>query len=119
MSLALLYLLVGLTAFRAQRLVTVDEWPPSLSFRDWLRHRAVVRGTPHPTGEPRGFWGHTYKLFTCHWCLGLWASVVVVVLTHLFVADLLTAEVREPIGVLVLVAAAASTFVGIIGDALE
>jgi Flp pilus assembly protein TadB len=45
--------------------------------------------------------------------------VVVVVLTHLFVADLLTAEVREPIGVLVLVAAAASTFVGIIGDALE
>lgn len=55
------FVLLTLLAYRAQRIVTRDDWPPSEWFRDRIERRF----------GPNSSW---YTLVTCHWCFGTWAT---------------------------------------------
>lgn len=56
------WVLLSLTAFRLQRIVTADDWPPSEWFRESVKERF---------GEDSSW----YKLFTCPWCWGTWMTL--------------------------------------------
>jgi hypothetical protein len=73
----LLLVLLVLGSYRAQRLVTADDWPGALWLRDALQDRAMAQGKPRRDGTPGGTWGYLLAFFTCHWCLGSLLAVVV------------------------------------------
>jgi hypothetical protein len=97
------WVLLSLAAYRLQRIVTLDEWPPSEAFRDWVEKR---------TGAASG-WS---TLFTCSWCFGAYVSAAAAALAHLFVVDMLSGKVHNRVGVLVMLGLAVSTVVGYAGS---
>lgn len=86
------FLLLTLTAYRLQRIVTTDSWPPS----KWFRKRIAQRFG----GESS--WA---EFFTCPFCFGFWATLAV------FALATLCLDIPLP----VLQALAASAVVGLIG----
>lgn len=54
---------ITLAAYRLQRLVTTDDWPPSERFREIVAERF----------GPESAW---YDLVTCPWCIGSWITFV-------------------------------------------
>jgi hypothetical protein len=58
------FALLSLVAYRLQRIVTADSWPPTKWFREKLE-------------TTYGEESHTYTLFTCPWCYGFWVTVAV------------------------------------------
>lgn len=83
------FLVLSLSSFRLQRIVTTDKWPPS----KWFRSKLTLGS----------FWD---ELFNCPWCFGFWVTIAVFV-EHFY------------IGVVPLwihLALAASTVVGFIGN---
>jgi hypothetical protein len=67
----LLFVLLGLTAYRLTRLIVVDEWPPVARPREAWSAR-------HP-----GAW--TTYLWNCPFCLSVWTSALIVGLTTIWV----------------------------------
>lgn len=80
--IALLLVLVPLAAYRLQRIVTADTWPPSRHLRRLLRDRIADVPTASRARVRRA---DLFDLMTCPWCLGFWVSLVVVVATDLYV----------------------------------
>lgn len=71
MNQVFLFILIVLASYRMQRILTEDQWPPSVWLRDW-----VVRK-----------WGtdsSTAYFATCPWCVGFWASGLVVLVVGLW-----------------------------------
>lgn len=58
------FILLTLAAYRLQRIVTADTWPPSAWFRDWVDDRF----------GPTSSWS---EFFHCPHCLGFWTSLAV------------------------------------------
>lgn len=68
MNLTFVFVLLCLATFRAQRIVTTDEWPPS----QWLRRYIDKRMGPHSS------WA---ELVHCPWCMSVWLGAVIVAVT--------------------------------------
>lgn len=87
------WILLSLCCFRATRVVTTDDWPPSDKFRNWVKTR---------TGKDSAW----YTLVTCNWCAGLYiAGPIYLVDTYVW---------RIP--TLLLMFGATLTIVGLIGN---
>lgn len=91
MTLLHFVFLVG-TAFRLQRLVTTDSWPPSLWFRDGLK-------------KQYGEHSAVFDFFTCPWCFGSWITI-----------DLFAIDFWHPIPNLILMVFTAMALVGLVGS---
>lgn len=89
-------LLVG-AAFRLQRFVTSDSWPPTRWFRIKLRQRF---------GEPED--SAITDFFHCPWCFGAWLTFA------LFAIDW-----YHPIPTVILGALTASALVGLISNVAD
>ncbi|MFZ0791538.1 MAG: DUF1360 domain-containing protein [Chromatiaceae bacterium] len=77
----MLTLLLTLTTWRLTRLLVRDEFPPTRALREWvIKTFATVdaEGNLHP--GPR--WGSPGRalayLWTCTWCMSIWAGAGVV-----------------------------------------
>lgn len=79
MNPVLLAVLVAFTSYRLQRIVTRDDWPPSVWLRDHLRVRALSAGK-------RSMWDYLYDWATCPWCFGAWTAAGVVIVVDELVA---------------------------------
>lgn len=90
------WVLLTLTAFRLQRIVTADKWPPSEWFREGLKEQF---------GEESSW----YLFFTCPWCFGFWATLGV------FSIAAYVVNVPYPI----LQSLAATAVVGILGSTYD
>lgn len=62
-------LVLTFAAYRLQRIVTSDDWPPSEAFRDAVERRFGAASS----------W---YVLVTCPWCFGFWVSIAVMAEHH-------------------------------------
>lgn len=69
MSDWLVFIVLSLAAFRLQRIITTDQWPPS----DWFREKVRSR-----TGDDSSW----TTLVTCPWCFGFWISLAVMAEHH-------------------------------------
>jgi hypothetical protein len=58
-----------------QRVVTADDWPPSVRLRAWLRDHKTIEQRAHPGP---GRWLYAYALMTCAWCFGSWTTFIIV-----------------------------------------
>lgn len=118
-SVFLEWFIVALSAYRLQRVVTSDTWPPSEWFRSRLAARvdstALAFKTAYENSDEPGILRlarankrarNLHDFFTCPWCLGFWITVAVV-LEHHHVAGL---------PLVVHVVFAASTLVGLLGS---
>lgn len=82
MHTGLSVLLMSLASYRAARLLVHDEFPPI----KWLREKFTAPYTL-PQGDPRRsmtrvpYW--LAYLWTCTWCMTVWTSGVITVLTWL------------------------------------
>lgn len=90
---ALTFVILALAAYRLQRIVTKDDWPPS----EWFRNKVGTRF---------GYHSSWFTFVTCPWCFGFWVSAVVA-LEYQFLRVV-------PLWVYVLFAGAAVT--GLIGE---
>lgn len=96
------FVLLCLASFRATRLITSDEWPPS----EWFREKIAQRFGPYSS------W---VTLFTCPWCLGAWFSIALTTLTQLFIYDFFTDKVLNKPAFLGLIIGAVAAVVGYLG----
>lgn len=63
------FVILALAAFRLQRILTRDDWPPSERFRDWVKER---------TGEDSAWTDYVH----CQWCAGFHVSLAVMAENH-------------------------------------
>ena len=75
-----LILLLALTTYRITRLVIADDFPPVLKLRIWLlgTDRDALKGT-------RLEW--VGELLSCHWCVSVWISAGLVLITQMLTGD--------------------------------
>lgn len=95
MSDPFLLVIMILTAFRVTWLITRDSIPLVRIPREWLISKAVHTRQLAPSYETpdddkqdyvatyRGFWYHVADLVTCPWCVSVWVSGVVTIVTVL------------------------------------
>lgn len=103
----------ALCAYRIQRLVTDDQWPPTRGFRIWLKK---TFGVPDPESDKVWTKAEITEFFTCPWCFGSICTFVLGVLHQLFVADFLTGRIRHPNLLIAEMVVAAAAVVGQIGQ---
>lgn len=63
------WIVISLACYRIQRIVTTDDWPPSLWFRKKMRFNAYL-----------------LEFFSCPWCFGTWATWAIFALSAQFVS---------------------------------
>lgn len=98
MNPALLFVLMSLAAYRAYRLLSVDEFPPLSGPRHRLEDYIEER------------WGGDWADgIACPWCMGSWCAIATVL-----IVDAVTSVVLPGLQVL-----AVATVVGIIGSQVD
>lgn len=100
--------LISLASYRAWRIVGLDDWPPSRWLRGQLKRLSGADSGLVATRANR-FWTEVETFATCPWCLGAYATAGVVIAVDCFTS------VPLP----VLVWAAASSIVGLVGSNLD
>jgi hypothetical protein len=83
MPVWLLLVLLGLTTYRATRLVVRDDFPPILWAREKIQQVRPTRIIGHGDEAHYSYWWGG-ELVSCHWCASGWISLALVGLTDLF-----------------------------------
>lgn len=79
----LLFVGLGLAIWRVTRLLVTDEFPPVRAVREWVVHTfgAMDADGKIVGGKHLGEIGYALAyLWTCPWCMSVWAGAVVVAL---------------------------------------